>query len=188
MRIILASKSPRRAKVLEKLGLTFEIVPSNFDEESVKEKGPLRLVERLALEKARVVAKENSDALIIGADTMMRLGDRVLGKPKNLRGARQILLESSGKTFNDFNGIAVIYNGQERSTAVTGTVKMKKYTNEDISNYFSRINPLDKAGGYAADPAEGGEFLESYQGEPGQELGLPIDSLKKFLKVFGVKF
>lgn len=187
MRIILASKSPRRAKVMEKLGLTFEIVPSNFDEEKIKEKNPLKLVEKLALEKARVVAKKNPDALVISADTMAKLGDRILGKPRNLHEARKILQEASGKTLRDFNGLAVIYKGQEKSTAVTGTAKMKKYTNGHISDYFSRINPLDKAGGFAADPAEGGEFLESYKGEPGQELGLPITSLRRFLKEFGVE-
>ena len=64
---------------------------------------------------------------------------------------------------------------------------MKIYGNAEISDYFTRINPLDWAGGFAGDPADGGEFLENYSGEPGQEIGLPLSTLKKYLKEFGVK-
>ena len=187
MRIILASQSPRRAKVFKKLGLPFEIIPSNFDEKIIKEKNPLKLVEKLALEKARAVARKNTGALVVGGDNVIELNGKILGKPKDLAEARKILLEASGRTLKTYNGVALIYNEKERSTAVSGFGQMKKYSNEAISNYFARVNPLDKAGGFAGDPAEGGEFLENFEGEPGEELGLPLNSLKKLLKSFEVK-
>jgi len=187
MRIILASVSPRRKQVMEGLGLPYMVKPSGFDERSINIKDPAKLVERLALEKARTVAKENPDALVIGADTLAMIGEKIVGKPKDLGEARRFLLMAAGKEIKDFNGVAVIYQGKEKSASVTGFAKMKKFGDREISDYFSRIDPLDKTGGFAADPAGGGEFMESYKGEPGQELGLPLDTLKKLLSTFGVR-
>jgi septum formation protein len=189
MKIILASESPRRAKVMKRLQVPFEIKPSNFDEEQVKnlENNPAKLVETLALEKARSVARDYPQALVIGADTMAMIDGETVGKPKDLEDTRRLLLKGAGRKVKDFNGVAVVYKGQERSASVSGIAKMKNFGNKEIDHYFSRIDPLDKAGGFAADPAEGGEFLESYSGEPGQELGLPMNTLKRFLGEFGVK-
>src|SRR3989344_9222993 len=110
MRIILASQSPRRAKVFKKRGLPFEIIPSNFDEKIIKEKNPLKLVEKLALEKARAVARKNTGALVVGGDNVIELNGKILGKPKDLAEARKILLEASGRTLKTYNGVALIYN------------------------------------------------------------------------------
>lgn len=187
MRIILASQSPRRVKVLKEIGVEFETIPSNFDENSVKEKKPLKLVKILALEKARIIAKQNPSSLVIGADTIVLIDGQITGKPKNLAQARKMVLKSAGKVIEDATGIAVIYKGQELSASMVGKAKLRNYSDAEVDKYLKEANPLDKAGGFAADPAEGGRFLISYEGEPGQELGLPKITLTKFLHEFGVK-
>lgn len=186
MDIILATESPRKVKVMRTLGLKFKTIPAYFDEESINEKNPLKLVETLALEKARVIAKKFPNDLVIGADTVMLVDGEITGKPKDLDEARRIVLKSSGKVIDDATGIAVICNGQERSASMNGKATLRNYSEKEVDEYLAETNPLDKAGGYAADPAEGGRFLESYQGEPGQELGLPKTTLIKFLKEFNV--
>jgi len=183
----LATESPRKIKVMETLGLPFKIIAANYPEESIKETNPLKLVETLALEKARTLAKKYPQALVIGADTVMLIDGKITGKPKDLDDARATVLRSSGKIIEDATGIAVIYQGRELSTAMIGRAKLRNYSPSEVDDYLKETNPLDKAGGFAADPAEGGRFLVGYEGEPGQELGLPKTTLTKFLKGFGVE-
>lgn len=172
---------------MRRLGLDFDIVPSGFDEDSVRESDNLRLVEKLAVEKARVVSKQFPEALVIGADSMVRWGNRLIGKPKNLGEARQMLMEFSGKSFEHLTGLAVVYQGKEHSTAVVERFIMKPYTEQEVEEYMSKVNPLDKAGGFSGAKGDGGELIESYEGEPGGELALPLNTLKGFLQEFGVK-
>lgn len=171
---------------MKNLGLDFETIPSSFDERAVKEADPLRLVKTLALEKARVVTQENPGSVVIGADTMVQIADEFVGKPKDLEEARRMLRKASGQEVKDFVGLAVIFNNQEKAMSSIGRAKMKSFGDKEIDSYLSRVNPLDKAGGFAGAAAEGGEFYASYSGEPGQEFGLPLTSLEKFLTEFGV--
>lgn len=189
MKVILASKSPRRKKVLKTLGIKFEVIPSNFDENSIKglEKNPPKLVESLAIEKAKVVAKKNPNDLIIGADNMVALDGKVIGKPKDLDEARDILRKASGNSLKAYNGIAVIYKKKLKSKTTVGLAKFYKLSERVISKHLKTGDPLDKAGGFAGEPAEGGKLLEKFEGEPGEELGLPLTTLKKFFKELGVK-
>lgn len=187
MEIILATESPRKIKVMETLGLPFKTIPANYPEETIKETNPLKLVETLALEKARTLASKYPKALVIGADTVMLVDGNITGKPKDLADARATILNSSGKIIEDATGVAVIYKDQERSASMIGKVTLRKYTEKEVDDYIKETNPLDKAGGFAADPAEGGRFLAGYEGEPGQELGLPKTTLIKFLKEFSVE-
>lgn len=168
------------------LGVEFETIASNFPEESIKETSTAKLVERLALEKARAVAKDNPEALVIAADTLLSFQGKILGKPKDLDEVRNNLTAVSGKTIEDFTGLAVIYQGKELSNCLVGRAHLRKFGSKEIETYLSVGNPLDKAGGFAGDPAEGGVFLESYVGEPGQELGLATTTLKGFLRDFGL--
>ncbi len=186
MEIILATESPRKVKIMGTLGLPFKTIPANYPEETIEEKNPLKLVETLALEKARTLAKKYPQSLVIGADTVMLIDGKITGKPKDLADARATILRSSGKIIEDATGIAVVYKGRERSAAMIGKVTLRKYTEKEVDDYIKETNPLDKAGGFAADSTEGGRFLLSYVGEPGQELGLPKTTLIKFLKEFGV--
>ena len=187
MEIILATESPRKIKAMKTLGLKFEIKPSNFDESLIHETDIRKLVEKLALEKAHLICKQNPGSIVIGADTLLSFQGKVLGKPKDLDEVRENLKKASGKVVDDFTGIAVVYREKEKSTWLHGVAKLRVFGSAEIENYISNGNPMDKAGGFAADPAEGGEFLESYIGEPGQELGLPTTTLKKFLVEFGVR-
>lgn len=188
MKIILASQSPRRAKALRSLVINFEIIPSEFDERAVKESSPAELVRRLSLEKARVVAKKYPEALIIAGDYVMEMEGKIIGKPKSLEEARQILLKISRRTLKDFAGLAMIYQGLEKSAVTSGKIRLKKYTEKEVDDFISRVNPLDKAGGFAAVSGEGEELVERYEGERGQGYGLPLETLKKFLSEFGLAF
>src|SRR3990167_10302641 len=132
MRIILASQSPRRVRAMKRLNIKFDVIASNFAEESIKEKNPLKLVEKLALEKARLVARKYPNSLVIGADTLIKLDEEILGKPKDILDARRILRQASGKTINDFNGLAVVYKGKEKSIGLIGTAVMRRYNNAEI--------------------------------------------------------
>lgn len=187
MEIILATESPRKIKVMETLGIPYKIKASNFPEETVAETDPRKLVEKLALEKARSVASIYPNSLVIGADTVLLIDGKITGKPRDLDDARATILNCSGKIIEDATGLAVICQGRELSAALIGKARLRKYTESEVEQYLKETNPLDKAGGFAADPAEGGRFLLSYEGEPGQELGLPKTTLKKFLKEFGVE-
>lgn len=188
MRIILASQSPRRARVLKDLGIKFDVIPSNFDEDKVKiaENDPQKLVEKLAIEKAKVVAQKNPNAAVIGADNVVTLNGKIVGKPKDLQEARKIILSARGKKMKAYNGVAIIYKGKMKSATTVGIAKFKNYSEKEVDDYIKTSNPLDKAGGFAGDPAEGGQFLESFIGEPGEELGMPTLTLKKLLKEHGI--
>lgn len=185
-RIILATESERKISAMKQLGVRFNTVAANFPEETIDDSDTARLVKTLALEKARTIAKTNTGAIIIGADTLLELDGRVLRKPKDLNEVRKNLKIASGNKILDYTGLAVVYNGKELTTTLTGTAYMRTFGEKEIEKYLLEVNPLDRAGGMGGDSAEGGRFLESYQGEPGQELGLPLNSLKKFLGEFGI--
>jgi len=194
MQVILASASPRRRQLFKKLGLPFKVVPSRVREKLPKTtKNPKKLVQKLALLKARAVANPASaysdtnlsrggvkDALIIAADTIVVLKDKVIGKPKNLPHAKEILRQLSGETQYVITGIAIINTSTNkvRTAAVSTKVKMKKMTQKQIDCFAKKH--LDKAGAYAVQE-KGDEFIESIEGSFSNVVGLPLEKLKSLL-------
>jgi len=193
MRIILASKSPRRIELLSKIVEEFEVIPSGINESNIKavEKDPLKLVERLAEVKAEDVFNKEQlklgDLLVIGGDTLVYIDDEILGKPKTDGNAFKMLSKLKGRTNEVYTGLGVMVRiGNKIVREVYSnktTVKMKEMSKEDILEYISTGEPLDKAGGYAVQGI-GAKYVESIDGDYNSAVGINTDKLKEILNKY----
>ncbi len=173
-RLILASGSPRRAKILQELGVAFEVVKTDAPEVSIPH-DPERTVRENALAKgAAVRAVQGSAATdILSADTIVWFGNRIYGKPRDLDEARQFLHELSGNTHVVYTGVA--FNGECR--VEKSFVTFHKLTDSAIEAYVTRVKPLDRAGAYDID--ENGDLLVAHwEGSYENIMGLPIEPLR----------
>jgi len=188
-KIILASGSPARKKVLEDLGLKFEIAPSDIDERSVNIKDTRRLVETLALEKARVAARLYKDALIVAADTMVDYNGRQIGKPGDAAEAGEILRFLRGSDHEIITGVAVIDSaiGEEKSAVASARVIMKDYPDEAIDEYVATGEPIGKGGAYYWQGLGRKFVIDKIIGEESCVEGMPLSILTKFLNELGFK-
>jgi septum formation protein len=186
--IILASKSPRRKELLDKLGLEFKVVESGFVEDVDIFISPEELVQNLALGKALAVTKKFKKAIVIGADTMVVLKNRVMGKPKDRKEAFKMLEELSGNTHLVMTGLAVIDISSNKKIVktVTSQITFRKLSSSEIKSYIEKEKPMDKAGAYAIQ--EGAAvFVSGISGDYTNIIGLPVFELVKALKQFGIK-
>ena len=180
-KIILASSSPRRADILRKAGFDIEIVAADVDE--LSEGKPVETAAFNAKLKAQAIASQYKDELIIAADTVVCFKGQLMGKPKSLNEAKKGLLNLSGETHEVYT--AVCLSCGDRIDQFTGLsqVKFKDFTETVVNQYYSLVNPLDKAGGYNIDES-GDLIIESFDGEYENIMGLPIEQLKRHLKEF----
>ena len=185
-RTILASASPRRAKLLKKIIKDFEIIPSGVEESGIRAESPQDFAVKAARAKAADVAQRAPEAIVIGADTIVVLGDRILGKPKNNKDAIRMLEALNGKVHRVITGIAVIDSEtkQAHTAYETTEVKMRKVTDKDIIEYVKSGKPLDKAGSYGIQEIEG-IFIEKIEGDYDNVVGLPVKKLKELLLAAG---
>lgn len=186
MAIVLASASPRRRELLPALGVSFEVIPSDVDESDADDHAA-RLARTLALRKARAVAAERAGDTVIGADTIVVLDGRQLGKPRDDGEARAMLEALRGRTHHVVTGVAVIAGGEEATEAVTTAVAMRAYTDTEVARYVERGEPFDKAGGYAVQDAEFAPAA-AVEGCRCSVIGLPLWTLRRLLReVAGVE-
>jgi len=187
MKIILASTSPRRLKLLKDLGLKVKVVGSKVRESKFDIPNPQKLVKTLALTKAQEVARRTKSGLIIGADTIVVLKGKILGKPESEEEARVMLRELSGKTHEVLTGLAVIdaSSGKTKVDFVRTKVKFRELTEEEIASYVATDKPFDKAGAYAIQE-KAGLFVEKVDGCYFNVVGLPLARLAEILKEFNV--
>ncbi len=187
VKIILASTSPRRLKLLKGLGLKVKVVESKVRESKFDIPNPEKLVKTLALTKAQEAARRTKSGLIIGADTIVVHRSKILGKPKNRKEAKAMLRELSGKTHEVLTGLAVVdaSTSKTRVDVVKTKVKFRKLTEEEISNHVATAKPLDKAGAYAIQ-GKAGLFVERIDGCYFNVVGLPLARLAEILKEFNV--
>ena len=179
--IILASKSPRRQQLMKLLPYEFKAVPSSFDESTVKENIPERLVRTLAFKKASAVQKDFADDIIVGCDTVVVSPDNeVFGIPKDIDDAKRMLMALSGKTHKVITGVSVLYNGKKTVFHKTTKVTFIKLTDGDIKWYLSTGEPFDKAGAYGIQ-GYAGAFVNKINGDFNNVVGLPIQALKTVL-------
>lgn len=185
--IILASASPRRKDLLEKIGLKFKIVKSDCKETIDMNLNPHSLAQKLSLEKARIVAKKYKSAIIIAADTLVILDNRIIGKPKDKKDARETLKLLSNRVHSIITGFTIIDSSSGKSVSKSEETKvfMKKITDREIDSYIKTGEPFGKAGSYAIQE-KGSMFIEKIEGDFFNAVGLPIYSLIKALKNFGV--
>lgn len=192
MRIILASGSPRRKELLSKIVKKYEVIPSNFDEEELKNniKDPEKLVEKLSYEKAKDVFRKinntGDEFVIIAADTIVYFNEKVLGKPKDEDDAFKMLNMLQGKDNYVYTGMTVIIKSKsnidikEEVRVTKSVVTMKRMDEKQILDYIKTKDPLDKAGAYAIQGI-GSKNIEKFEGSFDAIVGLDVDKLKGIL-------
>lgn len=179
MRLILASNSPRRRELLSALNLPFEVVPSRF-EEVEKEQGAAATCLHFAEGKAREVFSRYPGAAVLGADTVVSLGDEILGKPKNEQDAARMLRRLSGREHSVFTGVCLIYGDVCKKTVVETKVTFFSLSEETIAGYVASGLPMDKAGAYGIQ--DGFPLVKKFEGSYTNVIGLPMEEVERFLK------
>ena len=174
-KLILASKSPRRKDLLEQAGLTFSIIPNDFDESSVTMSDPVSYVQALAKAKAIDVSKKYADSWVLGADTIVLIDGCILGKPGSIDEARSMLKKLSGKMHQVITGYCLCR--QTENDIISGTVKtnvrFKTLRDAEIEWYIQTGEPFDKAGAYAIQGI-GAFLVKSIDGSYTNVVGLPV--------------
>ena len=168
--LILASGSPRRAKILKDLGVAFEIVKSDVPEVSYPH-DPERTARENALAKGAAVGGKD----VLSADTIVWFNGKIYGKPKDLAEAKAYLRELSGNVHTVFTGVA--YDGEVK--VVKSDVKFRKLSDAMIDEYVARVKPTDRAGAYDIDES-GDLIVESYTGSYENIMGLPVEPLREW--------
>ncbi|MCR4662509.1 MAG: Maf family protein [Endomicrobiaceae bacterium] len=184
--IVLASASPRRKELLEKMGLKFIIIPSNYEEKLFDNIYSDEKIETLALNKAKDVAQRVQEpSIIIAADTVVVLDNLILGKPKDKQDAFNMIKSLSGKTHFVVTAIAII-DSETKKIKVSNTKTFVTFTelkDEEIQKYVSTDEPYDKAGAYAAQ-GYASIFIEKIEGCFNNVVGISTFTLNKMLKDF----
>lgn len=189
MKVILASKSPRRVEILEKIVKEFEVVQSNFDENTIDFKGDIeKYVKDLSRNKAIEVSKRlNEPSIVIAADTVVFQNGKVFEKPKNEEDAFSMLSSLSGNTHKVYSGICLINTYDD--TVVTDCdcteVRFSELNPRQIRNYINSGEPMDKAGAYGIQGL-GGAFVEGIKGCYYNVMGLPLNKLYKALENYDI--
>jgi septum formation protein len=185
--ILLASASPRRESLLREMGLRFTVVQPAGVTEATGGFAPEVLVMRNAQAKARAVAGRRREALVIGADTEVVLDGVVFGKPADLPAAEAMLGRLAGRVHDVWTGVCLIHSAldTEITFAERTRVWMRPLTAAQIRDYFSKVNPLDKAGAYGAQ--EFGELIiERVEGSFSNVMGLPVERLRATFEKLGM--
>lgn len=188
MKVILASKSPRRSELLSQVGMDFTVVVSDADE-NIDIKNPSEFVMELSKIKGMAVyeklCNENDDIVVIGADTVVVLGDKILGKPKNDDDAFNTLKELSNNVHKVMTGVSLIYrkNGEVKIDTFYEETKVYMYdvSDAEIKEYLSTGEHSDKAGSYAIQGIAG-KFIEKIEGDYNNVVGLPVARLYQRMK------
>ena len=178
-RLILASASPRRAELLRSLGLAFEVQPADASETHHAQLSACELCRINALRKARWAARQVPHALVLAADTLVSLGEILLGKPATQAVARKMLRQLQGRTHLVVTGVCLLHWRTQCQVLFTEStaVAFRRLTDYQIRQYLSRVNPLDKAGAYAIQE-HGDLIIEEIAGSYTNVVGLPLERLR----------
>ena len=174
--IILASRSPRRIHLLHQIGLSFTVQESGVDEHIPDGIAPEEVVRRLSLEKASRVAERLHDGIVIGADTIVVLDGKILGKPSSKGEAISMLSKLGGRTHTVFTGFALIDVESQKSYVdyEKTEVTFRGLSNEEIESYVESGSPMDKAGAYGIQDDYGAVFVERINGCFYTVVGFPL--------------
>ena len=186
--LLLASRSPRRRELLTGAGFAFEVVSPTVNEVS---SGSFTLREATAwnaLRKGLAVARQHPEEVVLAADTLVELEGRIIGKPADRAGAVRILRLLSGQTHVVASSVFIAHlrAGKSESFTVLSRVVFKKLNDRMIEDYLSRVDPLDKAGAYAAQ-GDGGAIIARIVGSRSNVIGLPMEETGATLARFGIK-
>jgi len=185
MKVVLASESPRRIKLLKRIFRSFSVIPSGLDENQFLEKDPVSFALKAAEAKARAVAENYPEALVIAADTVVTIDGQILGKPADREEARKMLTSLSGRTHQVITAIALYQKNEDKllSAYETSQVTFKLLSSQDIESYLDRNSYKDKAGSYAIQEIKD-LFLEKLDGDYHNVVGLPIRKLRQLVHRF----
>jgi septum formation protein len=187
VRVVLASASPRRRQLLNLIGIPHEVRPSNIDETLRPREAPRRHAERLAREKATTIAARDPDLITIGADTVVVINRKVLGKPRDEAEAIHMLTQLSGRVHTVITAVAVARGRKLRSAIEEVTVKFRRLREDEIKAYVATGEPMDKAGAYGIQ-GYGATIVEWIDGDYFAVMGLPLVRLTSLLRDLGVRY
>ncbi len=187
MKIILASTSPRRKKIFRQLGLPFQTRTSRFQENLTLKLQPVEIARRFSLGKAMDVARREKNALIIGAATVVALGQTILGKPYTPAEAKKMLKKISGQRIRVISGYSIVDTKTKQiiTRTVTTAVWIKKLTRQEITVYVKTGEPLDKVGAFGIQ-GRGALLVRKISGDYYTVVGLPLYDLADTLESFGL--
>jgi septum formation protein len=185
--LVLASRSPRRAELLGRLGLHFEILPPEIDETYLAGELPADHTERLAREKAVAIAELRPEALVVGSDTIVVHRSEVLGKPRDTVEAVEMLRRLSGRTHEVFTGVAVAHAGRVSSGVERVSVRFRELGETECREYVATGEPMDKAGAYGIQ-GFGSTLVEAIEGDYFAVMGLPIVRMLGLLREAGWRY
>lgn len=182
-KIILATSSPRRIKLFEQSGLSFVVDKSPYKENLNLKYSPEKLAKVLALGKAMAVVKKRKSGIVVSGDTVVVLGGKVLGKPKNKKEAVGMLKMLSAKTHRVITGYCVVNVATKKivSGHTMSKITFRKLSEEEIVDYVNNASVLDKAGAYAIQELAGG-FVKKIDGDVLTIIGMPMKEIIKVLK------
>lgn len=188
MKIILASKSPRRREILETMGVCFEIDVADVDETVEETLTPVEAVCEISKRKAAAVLQRHKaeDCIVISADTVVVIDGKIIGKPKSAEDAFNILKFLSGRTHEVYTGFTVSGKGEEKTGFEVTKVHFKELCDDDIRRYIATGEPMDKAGAYGIQQ-KGNLFVEYIHGDYYNVVGFPISKICVTIKeLFGI--
>ena len=185
--MVLASSSPRRRQLLDLIGIAHEVRPANIDETMRPREAPRRHAERLAREKASAIAMRDPDLITIGADTIVVVNRKVLGKPKDPDDAARMLTLLSGREHMVITAVAVSRGRKLRSAVEEVRVRFRRLREDEIDAYIATGEPMDKAGAYGIQ-GYGATIVERIEGDYFAVMGLPVVRLIGLLRDVGVRY
>lgn len=181
--IILASASPRRRELMELAGYDFEVICADIVEVVPEDVQPQEVVMSLALQKAKAVAAEHKDAIVVGSDTVVALDGKILGKPHSEHEACEMLCSLSGKTHKVFTGVAIVCGDKAKSFFDETDVEFYPLSDDEIKRYVATGEPMDKAGAYGIQ-GKGSVLVKKINGDFFNVMGLPIAKLYREMSEF----
>jgi septum formation protein len=186
-KVVLASSSPRRRGLLDLIGIKHDVRPADVDETMRAGERAHDYAERLAREKAEVIAAAGGDNIVIGADTIVVIDGRVLGKPVNEQQAAAMLESLGGRTHTVVTAVALVADGQISSAVEEVTVTFRPLTLDEINSYIATGEPMDKAGAYGIQ-GYGATIVERIEGDYFAVMGLPLVRLVRLLAERGIHY
>ncbi len=186
--LVLASGSPRRRELLSSAGIRFAIVAPVVEENASRALTIRELTTWNATRKALDVAPQRPDAVVLGADTLVALDGKIIGKPVDMAEATAIIRRLRGRVHEVCTAVFICSAGGNRAASfhVFSRVKFRDLNEREITNYLAKINPLDKAGAYAAQ-GHGAEIIQEIRGSYTNVVGLPMKETLRALSAFGIE-
>ncbi|HHV32157.1 Maf family protein [Caproiciproducens sp. LBM24188] len=179
--LVLASTSPRRSELLKMAGYEFSVVPPEANENYLRGTPPVQIVEQLSTRKAKLVAKDHPDDIVLAADTLVVLKGRILGKPKDEQEAKAMLKLLSGNVHQVYTGYCIISGGKMVTGHECTSVEFYTLKDSDIEAYLATGEPMDKAGAYGIQ-GRGALLVKRIDGDFYNVMGLPIGKINRLLK------